>query len=66
MHQWKEGDRSVGICGRCEKRTETRFERRQVPLDWAVFGGLTAMVSVCMECDEITDIPHQSIPGGTA
>ena len=62
MHLWREGDRSVGICERCRKRVNTRFERRTFPMERPRVDVPDVLVSVCDECGDIVDVPHQSTP----
>ena len=62
MKLWREGDTSVGICKRCEKKVRTRFTRRTYPLVRPKADVPDVLVSVCQECDEITDVPYQSLP----
>jgi hypothetical protein len=62
MHLWREGDRSVGICERCRKRVDTRFERRTFPMERPRVDVPDVLVAVCEECGEIVAIPHQSTP----
>jgi hypothetical protein len=62
MRLWREGDRSVGICERCEKRVTTRFERRTFPMRRPRVDVPDVLVSVCDDCGAIVAVPHQSTP----
>lgn len=62
MHLWKEGERSQAVCRACEKRVETRFELRDVPLPESGITVPEVLVAVCGECDGIAAVPAQSAP----
>jgi len=62
MRLWRENDQSVGICERCQKRVNTRFERRTFRMERPRVDVPDVLVSVCEVCGEIVDVPHQSTP----
>jgi hypothetical protein len=62
MKMWKEGDRSQGVCERCKRLVETRFERRVVTLERPPVEVPDVLVAVCTVCNETVAVPAQSSP----
>ena len=62
MRLYQAGDRSAGICERCQSRVNTRMEYRDyTPSSWDVTIP-DVLVAVCERCDEVVGVPHQSTP----
>lgn len=59
---WSVGDRSQAICEECGAVVETRFEYRAVPLTKPGVDVPDVLVAVCIACDHIVAVPHQSTP----
>jgi hypothetical protein len=59
---WRAGDRSRGICERCNGVVETRFDYRTYPLSKPRVDVPDVLVAVCTVCDSIVAIPYQSSP----
>ena len=63
MKKWNVGDRSNGICERCEKLVATRFESRTLVLESpSTVSVPDVLVASCVVCGEIVSIPYQSVP----
>ena len=58
---WKEGDRSLAYCPRCDRRVATHFEHRTVQLSRSRLRVRDVLVGVCGECDHMVSIPTQSV-----
>ena len=58
---WHEGDTSSGICHACRKPVTTRFESRSIKLNRSRITFPNILVSVCTECNEMIDVPKQSL-----
>ena len=62
MNLYVAGDRSAAICERCRRRVETRMEFRDyMPPGWTRLVP-DVLVAVCVVCDEVVAISHQSMP----
>jgi hypothetical protein len=58
---WHEGDTSSGICYACRKPVTARFETRSIKLNRSRITFPNILVSVCTECNEMIDMPKQSL-----
>ena len=56
-----EGDISSGNCYACRKPVMTRFENRTVQPNRSRVSFPNVLVSVCTECNEVIDMPRQSV-----
>lgn len=59
---WKEGDKSHGVCARCERLVETEFEYRTYSLENPRVDVDDVLVAVCTVCDGVVAVPYQSSP----
>lgn len=62
MKAYREGDRSQGICRRCESLVDTQFKVRDYTLPESGKRVPSLLVAVCDRCDEVVAIPAQSTP----
>lgn len=62
MKIWKAGEKSRALCPSCERRMEVVFRRRDVTLSAPDVTATDVLVAVCVGCDGIALIPHQSAP----
>lgn len=62
MRIWKDGDERTAICPTCERRTKVAYRRRTVELEDLQVEVKDVLVAVCLDCDGIASIPHQSTP----
>jgi hypothetical protein len=58
---WHEGDTSSGTCNVCRKPVMTRFENRTIRPTRSRVSYSDVLVSVCTECNELVDMPRQSL-----
>lgn len=56
-----EGDVSSGNCYACRKPVMTRFERRTIQPNRSRVSYSNVLVGVCTECNEVVDMPRQSM-----
>ncbi|MDQ3606603.1 MAG: hypothetical protein M3418_10535 [Gemmatimonadota bacterium] len=62
MKIWMDGERSRAICPSCERKTEVVYQRREVTLSAPPVTAEDVLVAVCVECEGIAMVPHQSTP----
>jgi hypothetical protein len=58
---WHEGDTSSGNCYNCRKLVTTRFETRTIRPSGSGVSFSNVLVSVCTECNQLVDVPRQSV-----
>jgi hypothetical protein len=58
---FREGDTSSGYCYSCRKPVTTRFENRTIQPDGTRVSFSDVLVSVCTECNQLVDMPRQSV-----
>jgi hypothetical protein len=62
MKIWKDGEKSRALCPSCERKTEVVFQRRDVTLSPPEVKTSDVLVAICVQCEGIALIPHQSTP----
>jgi hypothetical protein len=58
---FREGDTSSGNCYSCRKPVTTRFETRTIQPSGSRVSFSNVLVSVCTECNQVVDMPRQSV-----
>lgn len=58
----REGHTEVGICQKCRRSRELRYQYRTLLLSKSKLQVKDVLVGVCTACDTIVLIPHQSTP----